>query len=190
MSLLEILVLAVGLSMDSFAVSLTSGVVLKPFTFLRGLKIALFMGVFQGAMALLGWWLGVGFKNYIEAFDHWIAFSVLLFLGGKMIYEGCRKAEEDAPAGFDPADTKTLVGLSVATSIDALMIGVSFAFLDVEMLMSSTVIAVVTFLFSWVALYIGKWFGSHLQRGAEIVGGSILVLIGVKVLIEHLFLNA
>ena len=115
MSLFELFVLAVGLCMDSFAVSLTSGVLLKPFTLSRVLKIAAFMAVFQGAMPLIGWFLGIGFKNYIEAYDHWVAFGVLLFLGVKMIYEGWPRKGESEPCCIDPADTRTLVGLSLAT---------------------------------------------------------------------------
>ena len=158
MSLFELFVLAVGLCMDSFAVSLTSGVLLKPFTLSRVLKIAAFMAVFQGAMPLIGWFLGIGFKNYIEAYDHWVAFGVLLFLGMKMIYEGWPRKGESEPCCIDPADTRTLVGLSLATSIDAL-----------------------------VGVYIGRQFGRRIHNFAEVVGGVILIGIGVKILLEHLF---
>ena len=141
--------------MDSFAVSLTSGVLLKPFTLSRVLKIAAFMAVFQGAMPLIGWFLGIGFKNYIEA--------------------------------YDPADTRTLVGLSLATSIDALAVGISFAFLNMTMIAPTIVIAGVTFAFSLVGVYIGRQFGRRIHNFAEVVGGVILIGIGVKILLEHLF---
>jgi putative Mn2+ efflux pump MntP len=173
-SLFELFVLAVGLCMDSFAVSLTSGVLLKPFTLSRVLKIAAFMAVFQGAMPLIGWFLGIGFKNYIEAYDHWVAFGVLLFLGMKMIYEGWLRKGESEPCCIDPADTRTLVGLS-------------FAFLNMTMIAPTIVIAGVTFAFSLVGVYIGRQFGRRIHNFAEVVGGVILIGIGVKILLEHLF---
>ena len=182
MSLFELFVLAVGLCMDSFAVSLTSGVLLKPFTLSRVLKIAAFMAVFQGAMPLVGWVLGIGFKNYIEAYDHWVAFGVLLFLGIKMIYEGWPRKGESEPGCIDPADTPTL-----ATSIDALAVGISFAFLNMTMITPTIVIAGVTFAFSLVGVYIGRQFGRRIHNFAEVVGGVILIGIGVKILLEHLF---
>ena len=158
MSLFELFVLAVGLCMDSFAVSLTSGVLLKPFTLSRVLKIAAFMAVFQGAMPLIGWFLGIGFKNYIEAYDHWVAFGVLLFLGMKMIYEGwLRKG------------------------------AVSYTHLTLPMIAPTIVIAGVTFAFSLVGVYIGRQFGRRIHNFAEVVGGVILIGIGVKILLEHLF---
>ena len=187
MSLFELFVLAVGLCMDSFAVSLTSGVLLKPLTLSRVLKIAAFMAVFQGAMPLIGWFLGIGFKNYIEAYDHWVAFGVLLFLGMKMIYEGWLRKGESEPCCIDPADTRTLVGLSLATSIDALAVGISFAFLNMTMIAPTIVIAGVTFAFSLVGVYIGRQFGRRIHNFAEVVGGVILIGIGVKILLEHLF---
>ena len=170
MSLFELFVLAVGLCMDSFAVSLTSGVLLKPFTLSRVLKIAAFMAVFQGAMPLIGWFLGIGFKNYIEAYD-----------------EGWLRKGESEPCCIDPADTRTLVGLSLATSIDALAVGISFAFLNMTMIAPTIVIAGVTFAFSLVGVYIGRQFGRRIHNFAEVVGGVILIGIGVKILLEHLF---
>ena len=163
MSLFELFVLAVGLCMDSFAVSLTSGVLLKPFTLSRVLKIAAFMAVFQGAMPLIGWFLGIGFKNYIEAYDHWVAFGVLLFLGMKMIYEGWPRKGESEPCCIDPAD------------------------LNMTMITPTIVIAGVTFAFSLVGVYIGRQFGRRIHNFAEVVGGVILIGIGVKILLEHLF---
>lgn len=186
MSILELLILAVGLSMDSFAVSVTSGVVLKPFRLSSALKIASFLALFQGAMPLLGWCIGREFQKYIQDYDHWIAFGVLLILGINMIREG-RAKDEETPCCFNPANTKTLLGLSVATSIDALAVGVSFAFLNMHMLAPTLMIIGVTFVCSMFALYLGKYWGKRLKHGAEILGGVILILIGVKILIEHLF---
>ncbi len=185
MSIAALFLLAIGLCMDSFAVSLTSGVLLKPFTPARILKIAIFMAVFQGGMPLIGWALGVGFKSYIESFDHWIAFSLLLYLGGKMIYEGWPRKGEEEPCCFDPAETRTLVGLSLATSIDALAVGLSFAFLGISMVAPAIIITLVTFLFSLAGIYVGHRFGRHIHNFAEVLGGVILVGIGVKILLEH-----
>lgn len=171
--------------MDSFAVSLTSGVLLKPFKLSRVMKIAAFMALFQGAMPLIGWFLGVGFKSYIESYDHWVAFGVLLFLGAKMVWEGWPRKNEEEPCCMDPSDTRTLIGLSLATSIDALAIGISFAFLNMSMLLPTIVIAGVTFVFSMVGLYVGRQFGRHIHNYAEVLGGVILIGIGVKILLEH-----
>ena len=187
MSLFALFVLAVGLCMDSFAVSLTSGVLLRPFVLSRVLKIAVFMAVFQGAMPLVGWLLGIGFKSYIEAYDHWVAFGVLLFLGVKMIWEGWPRKNEEAPSCIDPSDTRTLVGLSLATSIDALAVGISFAFLNMSMVVPTIVIVGVTFVFSVAGLYIGRQFGRHIHHYAEVLGGVILIGLGVKILLEHIY---
>lgn len=173
--------------MDSFAVSLTSGVLLKPFKWSRVLKIAAFMALFQGGMPLIGWALGIGFKSYIEAYDHWVAFGVLLFLGAKMIWEGWPRKNEEVPCCMDPSDTRTLVGLSLATSIDALAVGISFAFLNMSMLLPTIVIAGVTFLFSVAGLWVGRQFGRHIHHYAEVLGGVILIGLGVKILLEHIY---
>lgn len=186
MSIFELLILAIGLSMDSFAVSVTSGVILQPFRVSSALKIASFLAVFQGAMPLIGWCIGRQFQKYIQDYDHWVAFGVLLVLGINMIREG-RSKDEESPCCFNPAKTKTLLGLSVATSIDALAIGVSFAFLNMSMFAPTIIITGVTFICSMIALYLGRCCGKRLKHGAEMLGGIILILIGTKILIEHLF---
>ncbi|MCP9612325.1 manganese efflux pump MntP [Coprobacter tertius] len=186
MGIFEILLLAIGLSMDCFAVSLTMGTVMHPLRWKKVLKVSAFFGIFQGGMPLIGWWLGHGFRRYIESYDHWIAFTLLLFLGGKMIYEGSKR-EEDRPVCFDPTCTRTLIGLSVATSIDALAVGISFAFLNMNMCIPTLIITFTTIIISLIGQYIGKCFGRRLKTGAEVIGGIILILIGVKILIEHLY---
>ncbi len=187
MGLVEIFLLAVGLCMDSFAVSLTSGVLLKPFTPGRIIKIASFMAIFQGGMPVIGWLLGVGFQSYIESYDHWIAFALLLFLGSKMIYEGWpRKGEEEQPCCFDPANTRTLIGLSIATSIDALAVGIMLAISKVQILVPALIIALVTFAASLAGVHVGHRFGRHIHNFAEVLGGVILMGIGIKILLEHL----
>ena len=159
---------------------------LSGYRWTRVVKIATFLAVFQGAMPLLGWWLGRGFQQYIQDYDHWVAFVLLLILGSKMIVEGRPKKDETCPCCFDPSKTRTLLGLSVATSIDALAVGISFAFLKVDMCLPTVIITGTTFTFSVLALNIGRYFGRKLKTGAEIFGGIILILIGVKILIEHL----
>ena len=184
MSIFSLVVLAIGLCMDSFAVSLTSGVLMPCFSIKKTCKFAFIMAVFQGVMPVIGWLLGLGFRDYIEAYDHWVAFGLLLFLGGRMVYEGLQHKENDH---FDPCNTRTVVGLAIATSIDALAVGISLSFLRVDMLESALVIALTTFVFSMGGLYVGKYIGSKLQKGAEILGGIILILIGVKICVEHLY---
>ena len=142
------------------------------------------MALFQGAMPVIGWLLGLGFRNYIDTYDHWIALGLLVFLGGRMIYEGLQHKEE---CSFDPCATRTVICLALATSIDALAVGISLSFLRVDMLLSATVIALTTLLFSVGGLFIGHYIGSKLQKYAEIVGGVILIAIGIKICVEHIF---
>ena len=171
--------------MDSFAVSLMSGAVLRPFRWTKILKIALFLALFQGGMPLIGWWLGAGFLPYIQSYDHWVAFGLLLILGGKMVIEGWPRKKAESLYTFDPSGTRALVGLSVATSIDALAVGISFAALDMEMCMPAVIITLTTFAFSLAGQFIGYRFGRRLQSGAGVLGGIILMLIGLKILVEH-----
>ena len=184
MTLISLIILAIGLSMDSFAVSLTSGTLMKPFTTPKAAKFALIMALFQGLMPVLGWLMGVGFRAYIETYDHWIALALLLYLGGRMIYESMHNEEQ---ACFNPCCTRTAMAMGLATSIDALAVGISLSFLHIDMLQSAIVIGVTTFIFSMSGLYIGKALGCFLKKGAEIAGGIILILIGAKICIEHLF---
>lgn len=186
MGIIEIIVLALGLSMDSFAVSIMGGVVLKKFCWKKAVKIGFFLGMFQALMPLLGWLAGKEFKHLIENYDHWIAFGVLLLLGVKMIIESLRK-ENPEQCCFDPSDTKTLIGLSLATSIDALAVGISFAFLNINMCSPTIIIGLTTFICSIAGIYTGVHFGKRIKTGAEIMGGVILILIGIKILMEHLY---
>ena len=185
MSIFELLILAIGLSMDSFAVSVTSGVVLKPFRISSALKIASFLALFQGAMPLIGWFIGREFQKYIQDYDHWVAFGVLLILGINMIREG-RSKDEETPCCFNPAKTKTMLGLSVATSIDALAVGVTFAFLHVNIVWAVTFIGCTTFVLSAIGVKAGNVFGMKYKSRAELAGGVILILMGIKILLEHL----
>ena len=167
MSIIEIVLLAIGLSMDSLAVSVTGGAVIRNCTVCNMVKIGSFMGITQATMTVLGYLAGVGFQKYITAFDHWIAFVLLLYLGGKMIYDSTQEEDEDCKT--NPLCNKTLFGLSIATSIDALAIGI------------------ITFLMSVSGVYFGSRFGRKVDLKLDLIGGLILIGIGVKILIEHLF---
>ena len=182
MGIISILLIAVGLAMDSLAVSISGGIVMRPFCMRQSLRLALTMGIFQGGMTLLGWLMGVSFSSYITAFDHWIAFILLGFLGGKMIYESFGE-EETTISSFS---TKTLLTLGVATSIDALAVGVSMAFLKTSIYFPAFIICFVTFALSLIGVISGYRFGKIKGINVELFGGIILIAIGVKILIEHL----
>lgn len=188
MNIIEILLLSLALSMDSFAISLTSGVIMRLPSVGQTLKIAIFLSVFQAVMPLIGWSIGLEFKHFIEHYDHWIAFSVLLFLGGRMIMESIRNRNDNEHC-FNPSDTKTLIGLSIATSIDALAVGISLAFLGEAMLFTTMMIGITTFFCSVAGICIGARFGKRMKSGAEILGGILLILIGARILAEHLLGN-
>ena len=188
---LEIWLLAIGLAMDCFAVSIASGIILKRVRMRPMLIMALAFGFFQALMPLLGWIGASFFSHLIENIDHWIAFAILAFLGGRMVLESFK--DEDCRHEFDPTSLKVASALAVATSIDALAVGVSFAFLGVRsfssILPSIGIIGFVSFALSFVGLMFGIRFGCGIARKlrAELWGGVILIIIGTKILIEHLF---
>ena len=190
---LEIWLLAIGLAMDCFAVSIASGIILKRIQWRPMLVMALFFGLFQGAMPFIGWLCATTFSHLIENFDHWIAFIILGFLGGKMVIESFK--DEGCRQEFNPASLKVVITLAIATSIDALAIGISFAFLGMkqfsEILSPISIIGFVSFALSLVGLLIGIrcHCGCARKLHAERWGGIILILIGTKILIEHLFFS-
>lgn len=186
--LVEFLLLGVGLAMDAFAVSICKGLAMRKVNKKQAVIIALFFGGFQAIMPVIGWLLCKGFQTYIEAFDHWIAFALLAFIGVKMIIETLREKEDDVVIEEmdSPLDMKEMLMLAIATSIDALAVGISLAALDRPIVESSTIIGVVTFVISIIGVYIGNFFGNRYKKRAELVGGIILVLIGVKILCEHM----
>lgn len=186
--LVEFLLLGVGLAMDAFAVSICKGLAMRKVNKKQAFIIALFFGGFQAIMPIVGWFLCKGFQNYIEAFDHWIAFALLAFIGMKMIIETLSEKEEDVVVEKmdPPLDMKEMLMLAIATSIDALAVGISLAALDRPIVESATIIGVVTFIISIVGVYIGNFFGNRYKKRAELAGGIILVLIGVKILCEHM----
>ena len=184
MGFLQVFLIGIGLSMDAFAVAVCKGLNMKKIDYKYTVLIALFFGGFQAFMPFLGWLLGVQFESYIVSIDHWIAFLLLSFIGGNMIKESLGEdEEEDSEITYD---LKELFMLAVATSIDALAIGITFAFLRVNIVSAIIVIGITTFFLSMVGVGIGNRFGAKYKNKAEFAGGLILILIGLKILLEHL----
>lgn len=184
MEFFTIFLIAVGLSMDSFAVSITSGLVMSKIDFRNAMKIAFSLAFFQALMPTLGWLIGRKIEVYIESFDHWIAFGLLFLIGMKMILES-RKANEN-DRSFNPLNPKVLLLMSLATSIDALVVGISFAFIEYRWFLSGLIIGATTFIISMLGILFGKKMGSRFGNKMEIVGGLILIFIGVRILFQHL----
>ena len=182
MHLAELVLIAVGLSMDAFAVSVCKGLSVKELRPRHALLAGLYFGGFQFLMPLVGWLLGYRFEEMITSVDHWIAFVLLALIGGNMVKESFSEEEEMN----DDFGVKTMLLLAVATSIDALAVGITFAFLSVKILPAAGLIGVTTFLLSVAGIYIGRAFGAKYKAGAERAGGVILILIGLKILLEHL----
>ncbi|MCR8744976.1 manganese efflux pump MntP family protein [Romboutsia lituseburensis] len=182
MNLVSVLLTAFALSMDAFAVSVTKGMILKKINYSISCKIAIFFGFFQGVMPLIGWCLGIQFESYIKSFDHWIAFILLSFIGLKMIFDS--KDDKSENNSFN-LNNKELLILSIATSIDALAIGVSFAFLNVNIIPICISIAIITFSMCFLGVLIGKKIGSIFKTYAQILGGVLLILIGLNILNDH-----
>lgn len=184
MEILTVFLLAIGLSFDSFAVSVCSGLNLPRIRFFQAAKLAIFLALFQALMPLIGWLVGNSIKPLIEPVDHWIAFGLLSLIGGKMIIESFISSESREIK--NPLHIKVILVLSLATSIDALAVGFSFAtFLD-KIMMAVLIIGSVTFIASMLGILLGKKTGPKINRYAEITGGLILVFIGMKILFEHL----
>lgn len=186
MSIWEILLIGLSVSADAFAVAMCKGVEMKKFRLKYALLIALFFGGFQMLMPLIGWAVASVFEKYITAFDHWIAFGLLAILGGKMIFDSFKKEPESEEEQVLRLGLKTLLLMALATSIDALAVGVTFAFLQVNIWIAISLIGATTFCFSVVGVLIGTKIGDKFKNKAEFVGGLILVLLGLKILLEHL----
>ena len=183
MNFIELLLIAIGLSMDAFSVSVCKGLTTKRFSWRMALICGLWFGFFQALMPIIGYFLGDQFQEMIEAYDHWIAFGLLFLIGANMIREAIwgKEEKQDGSLGF-----KTMFLLAIATSIDALAVGVSFACIQVKLWSSVLIIGLTTFVFSILGVKIGNVFGSKYERSAGIIGGIILILIGLKILLEHL----
>lgn len=188
MGFIELFLIGVGLSMDAFAVAICKGLGMKRLNMKQALVIGLFFGGFQALMPFVGWALGSQFQDLISPIDHWVAFILLAIIGGKMLVEAIRGGDEES--ADEPADAKLdlkeLFVLAVATSIDALAVGITFAFLGVNIVWAIAIIGVTTFVLSLVGVGVGHVFGARYEKGATIVGGVVLILIGCKILLEHL----
>jgi putative Mn2+ efflux pump MntP len=184
-STLTLLAIAIGLAMDAFAVAIGAGLQLCQVTNRQKFRLAWHFGLFQAFMPVLGWLAGLTLVEYIEPVDHWIAFGLLAFIGGKMVYEAFRHRDEETDR-CDPTKGWSLVMLSIATSIDALAVGLSLAVLGVDIWFPAIVIGIVAGVLTIVGLELGTRFGALLGRRMEVVGGLILIGIGVKILVEHL----
>ena len=184
----ELFVIGVGLSMDAFAVAVCKGLGMKMVNWRHAFVIALMFGGFQGLMPLIGWALGSQLTSLIEPVDHWIAFILLVFIGGKMLWDAFRGDDgcETCGCAEEKLDMRELLMMAVATSIDALAVGVTFAFLGVNVMAAVVVIGVTTFALSFVGVVAGNRFGARFEKPATIAGGVVLVLIGLKILLEHL----
>ena len=185
MGIVELVLIAIGLSMDAFAVSICKGLATKKVNIKQMATAGIWFGGFQALMPLIGFLLGTTFASAINKFDHWIAFILLVLIGGNMLKEALGKEEADCDCGGSFA-IKTMFVMAIATSIDALAVGVTFAFLQVNILLAVCLIGVTTFLFSFAGVKLGSVFGSKYEKKAEILGGIILILIGVRILLEHL----
>ena len=185
---IELFLLGIGLAMDAFAVSVCKGLGMRRLNKKQTLIIGLYFGGFQALMPLIGWLLGSQFQKYITSIDHWIAFILLSFIGGKMMIEAIREwnEEETVDVMDAPLDHKNMLVLAVATSIDALAVGLTFAFLDTPIIEAITIIGITTMVISIIGVVVGNFFGSRYKSKAEFIGGLILVLLGLKILLEHL----
>ena len=183
MGIVEITLLGIGLAMDAFAVSICKGLSMKKMNWKNTIIIALYFGIFQALMPVIGYFLGTTFEGLVTKFDHWIAFALLLAIGGSMIKEAFSKDEENKN---DKVDFKTMSVLALATSIDAIAVGITFAFFEVNVLLAVTIIGLITFIISIIGVKIGNRFGDKYQSKAELMGGIILILLGIKILLEHL----
>ena len=187
MDFFKLTLLAVGLSMDAFAVAVCKGLAMCRLSVKKAAIVGLWFGGFQAMMPLIGYFLGVQFSEYIIAVDHWIAFLLLLYLGGKMVYESFQEKEDNQK--INPLCYKTLCGLGIATSIDALAVGVSLACLNSAIAIETLTIGIVTFIFSAFGVYFGNHFKRKINLKIDLIGGLILITIGTKILIEHIFFN-
>lgn len=170
--------------MDCFAVSITTGVTNKKLTKIKTLEIAIFFGIFQALMPVIGWFLSLSVKQYIEKFDHWIAFGIFMLIGGKMMAESLKKTVEKKPLNVD--NIWVIIALSIATSIDALIVGTSFVVIEVSIIKAVIIIGGITFFVSLLGIIVGKKYGYFCRNRAEFIGALVLMGIGTKILIEHI----
>lgn len=185
MTIIEIILIAIGLSMDAFAVAIIKGLSMPKMSYKKAMIIAFYFGIFQGIMPLIGYFLGTAFYDLVESIDHWIAFILLAVIGINMIRESF---QDDNDNINDKTDFKTMILLAIATSIDALAVGISLAMVrNINIFVVVTIIAIITFTLSLIGVKIGNLFGDKFNNKAELIGGCILIIIGLKILLEHLY---
>lgn len=183
MGILGIVLIAIGLAMDAFAVSICKGLAMKKMSWKKGIIIGAYFGFFQAIMPLIGYFLGVGFQDKVEIIDHWIALILLSAIGINMIKEAFSEKDD---CKSDSVSFKEMVVLAIATSIDALAVGITMAFLEVNIIFAISIIGIITFVISTIGVKIGNIFGNKYEKKAELTGGIILILMGIKILLEHL----
>ncbi len=186
MDIISIIIIGIGLAMDCFAVSVSKGICAKKFFFWHTLRMAVLFGAFQALMPLIGYYAGISFASQMQSFDHWLAFILLGIIGGKMIYEGLKPHNPDCVTP-NPFKLASLLPLALATSIDALATGVVFVTFPSSIWSAVTIIGITSFLFTFLGMYIGIHFGKKFHIKVEVVGGIILIGIGLKILIDHLY---
>ncbi len=187
MSLFNVILIAFSLAMDSFAVALSNGLLLKEIKIRNGIKVGLFFGFFQFIMPIIGYFFGNFLGKPFFAFNYWVCFIVLVLIGSKMLIESFKKERNEIRDTENILSAKNLIILAIATSIDALAVGISFSILKVDILISSIIIGIVAFLLSFLGVILGKKIGGNFSKNAEKIGGIILIIIGIKILIEYLF---
>jgi putative Mn2+ efflux pump MntP len=185
MGFISLLLIAISLSFDTFAVSISTGIAVRQIKFFEAVKIASTLAFFQSIMPYIGWFAASSIQTEIQDYDHWIAFILLFLLGSKMIYDNLKHAENVQT--FNPYKTSVLISMGIATSIDALVVGITFGFLNLNIYWSVMIIGIVTFFASMLGMLFGKQIGSFFDKKVEIFGGFLLILIGLKILIEHLY---
>ena len=183
MDILELILIAIGLGIDAFAVSICKGISMSKMNWKKAIIIGLYFGIFQAVMPVIGYTLGKAFENLVTSIDHWIAFGLLLIIGIKMLIDAFK---DDNVSVNDSVNWKVMIILAIATSIDALAVGITFAFLQVNLLLAVLIIGIITFILCVIGTKIGNNFGNKFENKAEILGGIVLILIGVKILLEHL----
>ena len=183
MSILEILLIAIGLAMDAFTVSICKGLSMKKMNWKKAIIVGLYFGIFQALMPIIGYFLGSTFEDLVTHIDHWIAFGLLAIIGGNMIKDAFSK---ECDSFDDDVRFKAMIVLAIATSIDALAVGITFAFLKVNLILAISMIGVITFILAIVGTKVGNRFGDKYEKKAELVGGVILILLGIKILLEHM----
>ena len=183
MGIIELILLSIGLGMDAFAVSICKGISMKKMDWKKACIIGLYFGGFQAIMPIIGYFLGSTFESFITSFDHWVAFILLVIIGGNMVKESFSKEKENIN---DDVNFKSMIILAIATSIDALAVGITFAFFKVNLILAITLIGIITFALSVIGTKVGNRFGDKYENKAAFIGGVILILLGIKILLEHL----